>query len=137
MPRFPSEEWMDSFCERLREQPGAEQLAATLEGVYRFVVDAGGPLQQACSYDIEIRPAEASAVHAARLEAGAGEPRLVLAASYDRWKQLIEGRLDVAMALMLRRLRVSGDLSTLMRDVGSAKPLLQALGEVDTVWLDG
>lgn len=128
---------MDEFCERLREQPDADEVAAVLAGVYRFVVDAGGPLRQPRSYDVEIRPGHGEAVHATRIEPGADEPRLVLTASYDRWRQLIEGRLDVALAVMLRRLKVSGDLSGLMREAGSTKPLLRALGEVDTVWLDG
>lgn len=136
MPPFPSDAWMDEFCRRLEAQPEAGEVAGSLDGVYRFVVEAAGPLAEDRSYDIEIRP-DGDGAHAARLEQPVPSPRLVMTARYDRWKQLVTGRLDVGLALMLRRLKVSGDLSRLMRDVGTTKPLMRALGEVDSDWLDG
>lgn len=136
MPQFPSEEWMDEFCERLVAQQDVDEVAAALHGVYRFVVEPAGVVAGTHTYDVEIRPDDDGSAHAARLDVLAAEPRLVLTATYERWKQLILGRLDVAMALMLRRLKVTGDLSRLMRDVGTTKPLMQALGEVESTWPD-
>ncbi len=38
------------------------------------------------------------------------------------------------MAVLLRRLKINGDLQRLIREMGSAKPLMDALGAVDTEW---
>lgn len=137
MPQFPSEEWMDAFCREVVAQPGAADLARALDGAYRFVIEPSGPLSETRAYDIEIRPEGDGGVRARRLETPVAEPRLVLTATYDRWKQLVSGRLDIGMAVMLRRLKVSGDTSRVVREVGSTRPLVHALRQVDSVWLDG
>jgi hypothetical protein len=130
---FPSPDWIDAFARDLAAHPRARETATALDGVYRFVIEPAGPLEQRHTYDVEIRPAtEGAAVE--RLPEPVETPRLSLAADYGRWRQLIEGRLDVAVAIMLRRLRVSGDLGGLKSNLGDTKPLLEALSQVDTRW---
>jgi hypothetical protein len=144
MPQFPSPAWIDEFCSHLEAQDDIGEVAHALDGVYRFVVDPAGPVTERHVYDVEIRPDGNGGAAAARLNGaqapGAstrdsdGDPRLTLRASYDRWRQLISGQLDIAMALMLRRLKVSGDLGAITRDVNTARPLMRALRGVDTQW---
>jgi len=136
MPLFPSTEWMDEFCERLASHEDAAELAEALDGVYRFVIDPAGPLTGRETYDISIRPKGAGAVIGLVDGKRDASPRLTLTADYRRWQQLVRGELDVAMAVMLRRLRVSGDLTSLMGNVSNAQPLVDALHEVDTTWLE-
>lgn len=135
MPQFPSEEWMDAFCVELAEHPRAGEIAPALDGVYRFVVEPAGPLTQTQRYDVEIRPDENGGARVAQLDAPHPSPRLELRADYERWRQLVTRKLDVGMAIMLRRLKVSGDIMALRRDVSSATPLMDALSSVDSQWL--
>ena len=135
MPVFPSDDWMAEFCQRLESHPDAEQIAAALDGTYRFVVEPAGPLDERHTYDIAIGPTDAGA-EVVLVESDGTKPRLTLTTDYRRWQQLVRGELDVGMAVMLRRLKVSGDLSSLMGNVSSAGPLLDALHEVDTTWLE-
>ena len=134
MPVFPSEEWMAEFCRRLEDHPEAAGIAAALDGVYRFVVDPAGPLDERHVYDVAIRPSGDGA-DVTVVDDGAN-PRLTMTTDYRRWQQLVRGELDVGMALMLRRLKVSGDLSQLIGNVSSARPLMDSLGAVDTLWLE-
>lgn len=134
MPVFPSEEWMVEFCRRLEAHPDAAEIATALDGVYRFVVDPAGPLEDRHVYDVSIRRTGKGA-EVAVVDDGA-DPRLTMTTDYRRWQQLVRGELDVGMALMLRRLRVSGDLTQLVGNVSSARPLMDSLSGVDTVWLE-
>ena len=134
MPVFPSEEWMVAFCRHLENHPDAAGIAAALDGVYRFVVDPAGPLQERHVYDVAITPG-GNGAEVAVVDDGA-QPRLTMTTDYRRWQQLVRGELDVGMALMLRRLRVSGDLTQLMGNVSSARPLVDSLSAVDTEWLE-
>jgi hypothetical protein len=134
MPLFPSAEWMDEYCTRLAAQPRAGEVAEALDGVYRFVVEPGGPLDDRHQYDVGISP-DGRGV-ATRLDQPVPRPRLTLAAEYPRWRQLITGELDVGRALLFRRLRVSGDLAVLRSRLDVTAPLTRALGEVDSTWLD-
>lgn len=108
-------------------------MAEALDGVYRFVVEPAGALTQRHSYDVAIRPDQRGGASAERIQLD-GQPRLTLSADYERWQQLITGKLDVGMAVMLRRVRVNGDLSALIGRLSSAKPLMEALAGVDTQW---
>ena len=134
MPLFPSHDWMTEFCERIESHSDSGEIAEPLDGVYRFVIEPAGPLEERHTYDVSIRPSGAG-VKVSLVE-GDESPRLSMTADYRRWQQLVRGELDIGMAVMLRRLRVSGDLSSLMRNVSSAGPLVDALHEVDTTWLE-
>ena len=133
MPLFPSRAWMDEFCDNVRAHPRAGQVAVALDGVFRFVVEPAGTVVAAHTYDVEIRPDHAGGAIAAVVEE-LGDPRLTLSADAHRWEQVIIGELDLGLAVMLRRLRISGDLPSLRGELGNAKPLLDALRAVHTEW---
>ncbi len=138
MPLFPSREWMEAFCERVRAHPDAAEAAEALRGVYRFVVEPAGPVDHRHVYDMRIEPSpDGAAPTVSRLEEEHVSPRLTLTADYTRWRQLIRGELDLATAFMLRRLRVSGDLGPLLSRASSARPLTDALAGVDSRFPDG
>jgi hypothetical protein len=134
VPVFPSEQWISAFCAELAADPDAGSVAAALDGVYRFVIEPAGPLPERHSYDVAIRPAGDGA-DVTPVPHSPDVPRLTLTADYERWRQLVRGELDIPIAVMLRRLRLSGDLGALTGRMGSAKPLLRALGAVPTQWL--
>jgi hypothetical protein len=133
MPLFPSPAWMDAFTDELLGQDDFDQVARVLDGIYRFVIEPQGSLERQHTYDVVIRP-DGDRPTAARLDGLADRPRLTMAAGYERWRQLISGELDVKRAMLLRRLRVRGDLSPLLGGLSSARPLMDALGAVDTQW---
>lgn len=141
MPTFPTRAWMEALCERVVAQPQARSLAETLDGVYAFVVEPAGPVTQRHRYDLAIRPhpppsavGDGGGAHAEVLDEPVSAPQLVFTARFDRWWQLITGELDPRLAIVLRRLKISGDAWRIGKDLGSAKPLLDALGEVETRW---
>lgn len=134
MPVFPSDEWMRQFCARLEADPEVEDLAEGLSGVYRFVIEPGGPLRERVTYDVQVSEDDTGA-SVTLCAAPAAAPRFTMATDYRRWRQLIQGELDVGMALLLRRVRVSGDYGALLRK-GTVRPLVHALHGVDSHWLD-
>ncbi|HVL98776.1 MAG TPA: SCP2 sterol-binding domain-containing protein [Egibacteraceae bacterium] len=136
MPLFPSEAWIEAFCERFSAHPHAGEAARVLAGSYRFVIEPGGPLAERHDYGIDITPDGDSGASAVALAEPPQRPRVELRASYPSWRKLIVGELDVGLAVMMRRLRVSGDVSSLTRHLSSARPLTEALGAVDTQWLE-
>lgn len=136
MAVFPSTEWFDAFCRELSRHPSATRLAEALDGVYRFVVEPAGPLTERHSYDVTIGVEDGEPV-IARLPEPADEPRLTVTATYERWRQLIQGEMGLAMAVMLRRVKVAGDLAGLQRRMSDTQPLADALQGVETTWPQG
>ena len=134
MPIFPSSEWMDDFCTQLSVHPRGAAAAASIGGVYRFVVDPGGPLRERHTYEMRLGTVD-GAVSAEQV-VDASSPRVTVRTDYERWRQLLEGRLDLGAAVLFGRLRISGDVTTLLGSRGEVDVVIDALRRVDTVWLD-
>lgn len=135
MPLFPSRHWMEEFAARLAGHPDAGATATALDGIYRFVIDPGGLLRERHAYDVEIRPRDDGGATVRPLDTPVETPRLTITAGYDRWRQLIRRELDIPMAVLLRRIKVSGDLATLTGRMSSTTALLDALAGVDSTFL--
>jgi len=60
----------------------------------------------------------------------------LLSAPYTRWKAIVLGELDPIKAMMQGKLKVRGDLPTIVRYVRAANELVRLTGEVDTVFPD-
>lgn len=133
MPTFPSVEWMDQFCAELAHHSRVGEVAPKLQGIYRFEVDPAGPLRDRHRYDVRIA-SDAGVVDVRRVE-GEGEPRVSMRADYERWRQLLEGRLEIRSAVLFGHLRISGDLATLMRSAADLAVVTEALTSVETQWL--
>ena len=134
MPVFPSTEWMDAFCVELAAHPRAADAGTRLRGVYRFVVDPGGPLADRHTYEILLAVVD-SGLRADRVD-GTASPRVVVQTDYGRWRQLLEGRLSLGPAMLFGHLRISGDMAALMGSRGDVDVVMEALRAVDTIWLD-
>jgi putative sterol carrier protein len=55
---------------------------------------------------------------------------------YDRWKQVIRKELEPIKGMMQGKLRLKGDLPTIVRYVEAAKTLVECAGLVPTKFLD-
>jgi putative sterol carrier protein len=60
----------------------------------------------------------------------------ILTAPYSRWKDVVEGELDPIKGMMQGKLRVRGDLPTIVRYVKAANELVRLTGLIDTEFPD-
>jgi hypothetical protein len=133
MPVFPSEQWMRAFCDHLERHPKAGEVAEALDGLYRFVIEPAGPVTHRQQYHVRIE-SDGNAAAVTYEPDVDGAVTLTLAADYRRWRQLLLGELDLGRAVLLRRLRLSGDVRRLRSQLASAEPLREALMAVETRW---
>jgi len=126
---------MEDFRAGLQGHPSVGTMAVALEGVYRFVIEPAGGLRERRTYEVAIWR-DGEGVRVSLPPSGTTErPRLEIIAAYDRWVQLLQGRLDLASAVLLRRVRISGDLGSVRRNLSDARPLLDALSGVHSTFL--
>lgn len=135
MPTFPSSAWIDAFCDELAAHPRAADAATSLGGIYRFVVDPGGPLADRHQYQVVLGIAEGR-VRVQRLDEPDAAARVAVRTDYPHWQQLLRGQLDLGRAMIFGRIRVSGDLPALLSARGDVDVVMDALRAVDTVWLE-
>lgn len=134
VPTFPSTEWIDAFCDELAAHPRAVHAAARLGGIYRFVIDPGGPLTERRQYQVALTVANGAA-EVVRVDE-VDSVRVTVRTDYGLWQRLLRGQLDLGPAMLFGRVRISGDLAALLNARDDVDVVVDALRAVDTVWLD-
>ena len=137
MPLFASQEWFESFADVINASEEYRTAAAAWEGdiAFRIVAqpdrnvprDLWGYLDLwhgACRDARVIDPAAGDAA------------AYTIAAPFTRWKDVLEGELDPIKGMMQGKLRVRGDLPTIVRYVRAANELVRLTGMVDTQFQD-
>jgi putative sterol carrier protein len=136
--RFPSEEWLDLYVLRINESDAYREAAATWEGDVSYVFEAepdkGVPEEIWAWLDLWH-----GQCRAARYDLSADEGRrakFIISAPYTRWKEVIKKELDPVKGMMQGKLRVQGDLPTIVRYVRAANELVNLAGSVPTEFVD-
>ncbi|HEX9712281.1 MAG TPA: SCP2 sterol-binding domain-containing protein [Actinomycetota bacterium] len=138
VPVFPSEEWLSEYVERINSSKEYEEAAATWEGDLSYVFerepDKGVPEDVWVWVDLW---------HGKCREARFGVPpeegekaRFIIRAPYSRWKEVIRRELDPIKGMMQGKLKLKGDLPTIVRYVKAANELVNVASTVDTTFAD-
>ena len=138
MPAFLSTPWAEALCAALSASDAYREAAATWEGDLCFVARAGdGPDGSRLDAD---RTAYFDLHHGACRGAGAVSsaadvgPAFAIEAAYADWHKILGGRLDPITAVMLGKLRVTGDKSAVLRHAKAAKAMVACAAALDTEW---
>jgi len=135
--RFPSDPWFRELAERINDSLEYREAAADWEGDIAFVIEAepdrGVPEDVWGHLDLWHGACGGGGVVDA--ERGAAS-RYVIRAPYSRWKDVLRGDLDPVKGMMQGKLRVQGDLPTIVRYVRAANELVHLTGTVETEFAD-
>jgi putative sterol carrier protein len=137
MALFPSEGWLEIYRERINASSDYRDAAATWEGDVAFLFEAepdrGVPDDLWAWLDLwhgECRAARMVSAEEGRRAA------YVISAPYSRWRDVLAGDLDPVKGMMQGKLKVDGDLPTIIRYVRAANELVLLTMSVPTEYVD-
>jgi putative sterol carrier protein len=137
VPTFPTDKWFQAFIVRINDSDEYKVAAADWEGDIAFLVqaepDVGFPEDVWGYLDLWHGVCRGGGVVGPERGAGAA---YLLSAPYTRWKDIVVGDLDPIKGMMQGKLKVRGDLPTIVRYVRAANELVLLTGEVDTTFPD-
>jgi len=138
VPEFPSQEWLEAYVERINASPEYREAASTWEGdiVYVFEAepDKGVPIEVWSWLDLWHGRCRA---HRYGLLPEEGEKaRFIIRAPYSRWKDVINKDLDPVKGMMQGKLKLRGDLPTILRYVKAANELVNLAASIPTEFVD-
>ncbi|HEV2891634.1 MAG TPA: SCP2 sterol-binding domain-containing protein [Frankiaceae bacterium] len=140
MAVFPSEEWLEQFVEKINASSEYADAAATWEGdlvfVYEKEPDKGVDEDVYAWLDLW----HGKCRDAARLE-GPDDPKaksakFTISAPYSRWKSVVKKELDPVKGMMQGKIKVKGDLPTIVRYVKASNVLVDLTSQVETEFID-
>ena len=138
MYRFPSEEWVAHYKDVINGNPAYKVGGANWDkGVVALI----------CKARPDIGIAEDAGIWLDLHKGVCRDAKLVTAAEalkapfaitgeYDRWKQVIRKELDPIKGMLQGKLRLKGDLPTIVRYVDASKALVESAGMVPTLFPD-
>lgn len=137
MIRFASQEWLDEYKARINRSEAYAEAAAGWEGAVAYVFDPE-PDRSWPETTHVLMDLEHGECRDARLtdRDEAERAPFVIRGPYTRWKQVVTRQLDPVKAMMQGKLRVSGDLATLVRYVDAANELVNIAASIPTQFPD-
>jgi len=137
MARFITQEWVDAYVEEINASQEYLAAAAEWEGDIAFLIqaepDKGVPADVWAWLDLQHGRCKDGRIIDAERAAGAAYG---ITAPYSRWKDVLEDELDPIKGMMQGKLKVRGDLPTIVRQVRAATELVRLTGLVKTEFPD-
>ena len=135
---FPSIEWVEEFKKQINSSEGYKKAGATwIAGPVALIISARPEigikedvgiwldLHQGVCRDAKIITAEESQ-----------KAPFCITGDYARWKQVIKKELEPVKGMMQGKLKLKGDLPTIVRYVKASQELVECTTRIETKFLD-
>jgi putative sterol carrier protein len=135
---FPGKEWVDDFGTKINASEAYRKAGAGwTHGVVALVIPANPAAGIAQDVGIWL-DLHQGVCRAARLctSAEAQTAPFCITGEYARWKQVIRKELEPVKGMMQGKLKLKGDLPTIVKNVAAARELVNCATQVDTKFPD-
>ncbi|WP_287154310.1 SCP2 sterol-binding domain-containing protein [Candidatus Solincola tengchongensis] len=129
--------WIGAYRKLIQEDETYRRLARGWEGsvVIHILPEPGVGLEDDMYLMLDLWNGECRSVRLVPRSVGE-EGDYVLTADYHRWKQVMTGELDATKGMIQGKIRLKGNLPTIVRYAKAATRLTELVGMVDTIFLD-
>jgi putative sterol carrier protein len=134
---FFSAEWISRYKDAINGNPDYKSAAADwTHGVVALVCKAQAPAMPAdVGIWLDLDRGVCREAKAVSVEEAAKAP-FCITGEYARWKQVLRKELDPIKGMLQGKLKLKGDLPTIVREVRSAQALVNSAASLDTKFLD-
>ena len=136
---FPSPEWVQAFEAKLNNDERYATVASKWEGDTLFEIgpDPVDESQQTRSIYLDLWHGKCRAAHIVDEDHPlTGVPTFTLSAPLANFAKILEGKLDPMQAMLTRKLRVSGNMVYMMRNVPVVLDFVRCAKEVTLAGLE-
>jgi len=134
--KFPSEEWMARFVEELNKNQDYREAAKDWEGDMILVVNAGPGIEKEWAAYLDLWHGECRgwSILPGR---NAKKAEFVIEGPLQNWIKLINGEMDPVRALMGRKIKITGSMMKIMRNVSTSTEFTKNSRRVPTEFPPG
>jgi len=138
MALFPSEAWLTECVDKLNTSEEYEKAATTWEGNLRFVIEGQPDIGIATDLWtwVDLWHGKCRDFKYGLTPEEGEKARFTIRAPFSRWKQVVKQELDPVKGMMQGKLKLTGDMPTIVRHVRAAEELVNIAGSVPTQFVD-
>jgi putative sterol carrier protein len=129
--KFPSDEWVKAFAEQLNASEDYERSAKDWEGDFLFISEPDKVSSETRYLFVGLYHGKCTDAAEVASE-NEREAQFIIRAPYSNWRKVIEGKLEPISAIMVRKLKLKGDMMKVMRYPKAAKELVNCVSRVPT-----
>ena len=131
--QFPSDEWIKALSRQLNDSESYERSAKNWEGDFVFVVEPDEAYDDTAHLFLGLYHGQS--IGAEMLSGADGsEAEFVIRAPFSTWRSVIEGKLNPIQGMMMRKLKLEGDLKKIMRYPKAASEIVSCCAQIPTGW---
>ena len=138
MPLFPSKEWLDDYVDQINQSAAYRDAASSWEGDLSYVLEAepdkGVPDETWLWMDLWHGECRGARYNVPPDEGS--KAKFIIMAPYTRWKAILRKELDPVKGLMQGKLKLKGDLPSIVRHVKAASELVNLAASIPTEFVD-
>ncbi len=127
---FPSSNWLDALCAKLNEDSHYGQIARNWEGDLVFDIEPEGKLTEPIRMYLDLWHGKCRRVEYSAASAPLGTPKFVLRAPYTNFTAILLGKTDPMTAMLTSKLKVTGSLGYMMRNVPTVLDFVRCAREI-------
>ncbi len=128
---FPSDAWIKAMMQDLNSSSAYEDAAKNWEGDFVFVIEPGGTLDGTVSLYMDLHHGKCRDAY--QIEDHKSTPAAYrLSGPAATWKKVMTKKLDPMAAMMTGQLKLTGNMSMVMKNVRAAKELVESCTRVPT-----
>lgn len=128
---FPSDAWIKAMMEDLNNSQAYLDAAKNWEGDFYFVIQPGGTLEKETVLYMDLWHGSCRDAFAAP-DPAAKTPAFRLSGPVTAWKKVMTKKLDPMQAMMTGQLKLTGNMSMVMKNVRAAKELVESCTRIPT-----
>jgi putative sterol carrier protein len=129
--RFPSDEWIKELSRQLNASETYEKSAKDWEGDFVFVCEHDEVYDGTAYLFLGLHHGKSpDAAMIASVEER--EAEFVIRAPFSNWRKVIEGKLDPIQGMMMRKLKLTGNMMKIMRYPKAAQEIVACCTLVST-----
>jgi len=128
---FPSDAWIKAMMQDLNSSSAYADAAKNWEGDFVFVIEPGGTLDATVSLYMDLHHGKCRDAY--QIDDHKATPAAYrLSGPVTTWKKVMTKKLDPMAAMMTGQLKLSGNMSMVMKNVRAAKELVESCTRIPT-----
>ena len=129
--KFGTDEWIKAACQECKKSQDYKEAAKDWEGDMYFVIEPGDLFPEKVYLYMDLWHGECRSAHIIT-DPKEKSPAYKMIATYEIWKEILDGKLDFVKAMIVGKITVEGDMAQVVKKSRASVEMTNCMRRIDT-----